>query len=117
MGSSVGMLKMSSAIKPRPKNPKIDFDVELAKYDAKATEKAEKRAKAKANKETKEAQKKAKADAKLQAKLAKLTPEQLEARNAKIAQKQAREDAHWLKESEKGQKYYEKIQKELNAIQ
>ena len=99
------------------KNPKINFEDELRKYDEKAAKAAEKREKGRAAKAEKEAAAKAKADAKLAAKLAKMSPEQLQAREERLAKKQARDDAHWEKERIKGEAYYQKIQAELAAIQ
>ncbi len=97
------------------KNPSIDFDAELKKYDEKAEATRLKRENGRKAAEEKEAAKKAKADAKLQAKLAKLSPEQLEAREKKLAEKEAKFEEHWAKESEKGEAYYAKIQTELAA--
>ena len=99
------------------KNPKLDFDAELKKYDEKAEKARIKRENSKKAAAEKEAAKKAKADAKLQAKLAKMTPEQLQKREEKLAKKQAKFDEHWAKESAKGEKYYKKIQSELAQIQ
>ncbi len=98
------------------KNPKLDFDAELKKYDEKAEKARVKREKAKKAAAEKEAAKKAKADAKLQAKLAKMTPEQLQKREEKLAKKQAKFDEHWAKESAKGEVYYKKIQAELAEV-
>ena len=97
------------------KNPKINFDAELKKYDDKAEAARIKRENARQKNQEKEDAKKAKAEAKLQAKLAKLTPEQLAAREAKLAEKQRRFEEHWEKERAKGQAFYEKMQKELNS--
>ena len=98
------------------KNPKINFDVELAKYDEKAAKAAEKREKGRAAKIEKEAKAKAKAEARLETKLAKMTPEQRQARDERLAKKQARDDAHWEKERIKGEAFYQKIQAELAAV-
>ena len=97
------------------KNPKINFDAELKKYDDKAEAARIKRENARQKNQEKEDAKKAKAEAKLQAKLANLTPEQLAAREAKLAEKQRRFEEHWEKERAKGQAFYEKMQKELNS--
>ena len=97
------------------KNAKLDFDAELKKYDDKVEAARVKKENAIKKNNEKEAAKKAKAEAKLQAKLAKLTPEQLAAREAKIAKKAAKEEEQWQKEQAKGQIFYEKMQKELNA--
>ena len=99
------------------KNSKLDFDNELKKYDDKAEAKRIKRENAKKANAEKEAAKKAKAEAKLQEKLSKMTPEQLAAREAKLAEKQRKFDEQWAKEEAHGEAYYEKIQKELAEIQ
>ena len=99
------------------KNPNLNFDEELKKYDEKAEAARVKKENAKKAAAEKEAAKKAKTEAKLQAKLAKLTPEQLAAREAKLAEKQRRFEEQWEKERISGEAYYEKTQKELAAIQ
>ncbi len=97
------------------KNAKLDFDAELKKYDDKVEAARIKKENAMQKNAEKEAAKKAKAEAKLQAKLNKMTPEQLAAREAKLAKKAAKEEEQWQKEQAKGQLFYEKMQKELNA--
>ena len=99
------------------KNSKLDFDAELKKYDDKADATRIKKENAKKANAEKEAAKKAKAEAKLQEKLSKMTPEQLAAREAKLAEKQRKFEEHWAKEEAHGEAYYEKIQKELAEIQ
>lgn len=95
------------------KNPQVNFEEELKKYDMKAQVAHLKRENARKAIEAKEAAKKAKETAKLQVKLAKLTPEQLKQREAKLALKEAKNEAHWKKETAKGEIFYEKIQHEL----
>ena len=99
------------------KNSKLDFDAELKKYDDKADATRIKKENAKKANAEKEAAKKAKVEAKLQKKLSKMTPEQLAAREAKLAEKQRKFEEHWAKEEAHGEAYYEKIQKELAEIQ
>ena len=99
------------------KNSKLDFDAELKKYDDKADATRIKKENAKKANAEKEAAKKAKAEAKLQEKLSKMTPEQLAAREAKLAEKQRKFEERWAKEEAHGEAYYEKIQKELAEIQ
>ncbi len=99
------------------KNSKLDFDTELKKYDDKAEATRIKKENAKKANAEKEAAKKAKAEAKLQEKLSKMTPEQLAAREAKLAEKQRKFEERWAKEEAHGEAYYEKIQKELAEIQ
>ena len=99
------------------KNSKLDFDAELKKYDDKADATRIKKENAKKANAEKEAAKKAKVEAKLQEKLSKMTPEQLAAREAKLAEKQRKFEEHWAKEEAYGEAYYEKIQKELAEIQ
>lgn len=98
------------------KNQKLDFDVELKKYDDKTETARVKRENAKKAAAEKEAAKKAKAEAKLQAKLAKMTPEQLAVREAKLAEKQRKFEERWAKEKAEGQVYYDKTQKELAEV-
>ena len=99
------------------KNSKLDFDAELKKYDDKADAKRIKKENAKKANAEKEAAKKAKVEAKLQERLSKMTPEQLAAREAKLAEKQRKFEERWAKEEAYGEAYYEKIQKELAEIQ
>lgn len=99
------------------KNPKLDFDAELKKYDEKAEAARIKKENAKKANAEKEAAKKAKAEAKLAAKLAKMSPEQLAAREAKLAEKERKFEEHWAKEKAAGDAYYNKIQSELAQIQ
>ena len=99
------------------KNSKLDFDAELKKYDDKADATRIKKENAKKANAEKEAAKKAKVEAKLQEKLSKMTPEQLAAREAKLAEKQRKFEERWAKEEAYGEAYYEKIQKELAEIQ
>ncbi len=97
------------------KNAKLDFDAELKKYDDKVEAARIKKENAMQKNAEKEAAKKAKDEAKLQAKLDKMTPEQLAAREAKLAKKAEKEEEQWQKEQVKGQLFYEKMQKELRA--
>ena len=99
------------------KNSKLDFDAELKKYDDKVDATRIKKENAKKANAEKEAAKKAKVEAKLLKKLSKMTPEQLAAREAKLAEKQRKFEEHWAKEEAYGEAYYEKIQKELAEIQ
>ena len=90
------------------KNSKLNYDEELNKYLAKAKQNAEKREKARLANEEKEAARKAKHQAKLDVKISKMSPEQLEKYNARKAAKEARDDALWRKEDEKGEAFYDK---------
>ena len=99
------------------KNFKLNFDDELKKYDEKAEAARLKREKAKKAAAEKEAAKQAKAEAKLAAKLAKMTPEQLAAREAKLAEKQRKFEEQWAKEEAAGEAYYQKMQNELAEVQ
>ncbi len=95
------------------KNPAIVFDDEVKKYDAKVEAARVKRENNKKAAMEKEAARKAKAEAKLAAKLAAMTPEQLKAREEKLAARAEREEKRWQKELAAGEAYYEKIQAEL----
>ena len=99
------------------KDFKIDFDAELKKYDEKAEAARIKRENARKSKIEKEAAKKAKIEEKLQAKLSKMSPEELKAREERLAKKQSRFEEHWAKEKAHGEAYYKKIQKELAEVQ
>ena len=95
----------------------LDFEVEAEKHQmavlAKKTKAEEKQRKADQKAQAKEL----KAKQKLERKLAKLSPEQLEKRNARIAAKEKRDEKHWLKEKAKGDAYYNKTQLELAKIE
>ena len=97
------------------KNQALDFESELKKYDDKVEAARVKKENAKKAAAEKEAAKQSKAEAKLQAKLAKMTTEQLAAREAKLAEKQRKFEEQWSVEQAKGQEFYEKMQKELSA--
>ena len=97
------------------KNPSIDFDAGVAKYDKKAEESRLKREKAKKAAEEKEALSKQKASAKLEAKLAAVSPEQRARRDEKLAARARRDEEHWQKERALGEAYYAKVQSELHA--
>ena len=96
------------------KNSKLNYEEELNKHLTKTQLANEKREKARLANEEKEAAKKAKQQAKLEEKISKMSPEQLEKYNARKAKTEAREEASWEKEDEKGQIFYNKIQLELN---
>ena len=95
----------------------IDLDAEIKAYDEKVEQNRIKREEAKAKALEKEAQKKAKAEAKLQAKLAKMTPEQLKAREEKLAKRAEIDEKHWAKEKVEGEKFYEHVQAELAKLE
>ena len=46
-----------------------------------------------------------------------MSPEQLAAREAKLAEKERKFEEHWTKEKAAGDAYYNKIQSELAQIQ
>ena len=98
------------------KNPKLDYDGELKKYDEKAEAARIKRENGRKAAIDKETAKKAKAEAMLQAKLAKMSPEQLKAREERLAEKERRFEEHWAKEKAHGEAFYEKMQKELAEV-
>ena len=99
------------------KNPSLNFDDELRKYDEKAEAARLKKENAKKAHAEKEAAKQAKAEAKLQEKLSKMTSEQVEAREQRLKEKERRYEEHWAKEKARGEAYYQKTQKELADIQ
>lgn len=96
------------------KNPALNYEEELKKYDDKAEAARIKREAARQKAFEKEETKKAKAENKLQARLAKMTPEQLKAREEKLAKKATKDEADWEKERIAGEAFYEKMQAELN---
>ena len=77
----------------------------------------EKKAKAEAKQKAAEEKERAKALRMSQAherKLSKMTAEQVEKISARQSEKKSREETHWLKEKEKGEAFYRKMQAELN---
>ena len=98
------------------KNPNLNYEEELRKYDEKAEALRIKKENARKAQAEKEAAKKAKTEAKLQTKLAKLSPEQLKAREERLLEKERKFEEHWAKEKAHGEAYYEKFQKELAEL-
>lgn len=96
------------------KNKNINFDEEVNKYKEKMENERVKKEKARKVNEAKEVAKEEKAKAKLQAKLDRMSPEQREKYEEKQVLKAKKEEELWIKEREKGEIYYQKIQKELN---
>ena len=99
------------------KNPNIDFDIEVKKYDEKAEKARIKKEEGIRKNKEKEATSKAKAEAKLAAKLAKMSPEEKAAWEAKQAEKERKFEERWAKEEAEGEVYYQKIQTELEQLQ
>lgn len=95
------------------KNPHLNYDVELDKYDKKEEAKRIKKEKALLANEEKEKLINEKARLKLDKKLAKLTPAQLKVREEKIARKHALENKYWENESKKGNLFYQRIKEEI----
>lgn len=95
----------------------LDYAAELEKHKRAVAEADEKKAEKKRLADERAAAKAARADAKRAAKRARLTPEQLAAREEKDKRRQARDDAAWAVEREKGEAFYTKIQAELAAKQ
>lgn len=95
----------------------LDYAAELEKHKRAVAEADEKKAEKKRLADARAAAKAARADAKRAAKRARLTPEQLAAREEKDKRRQARDDAAWAVEREKGEAFYTKIQAELAAKQ
>lgn len=88
----------------------LDFNSELQKHLTSIKTKEEKEdAKRKANIE-KENKKKERALAKQKTKLSKLSQEEKKHRDEKMAKRQAKDNASWLKEKESGEKVYESMQ-------
>ncbi|MDD6981269.1 MAG: MFS transporter [Clostridia bacterium] len=95
----------------------LDYAAELEKHKRAVAEADEKKAEKKRLADERAAAKAARADAKRALKLSRLTPEQLAAREGKAKRRQARDDAAWAVEREKGEAFYTKIQAELAAKQ
>ena len=95
----------------------LDYAAELEKHKRAVAEADEKKAEKKRLADERAAAKAARADAKRAEKRALLTPEQLAAREEKDKRRQARDDAAWAVEREKGEAFYTKIQAELAAKQ
>lgn len=95
----------------------LDYAAELEKHKRAVAEADEKKAEKKRLADERAAAKAARADAKRAEKRARLTPEQLAAREEKDKRRQARDDAAWAVEREKGEAFYTKIQAELAAKQ
>lgn len=97
------------------KNPSLDFDAELKKYDEKAEAARIKKEEAKKKSEEKALAARKKADEKKAAKLASMTPEQIKKQDEKLLAKAKRDEEFWLKEKASGEAFYAKMQEELNA--
>lgn len=102
-------------LKERCEKKGLDFDAELAKHQRMLAEKKAKSEEKERIAEEKRITKERKAEEKRAARLAKLTPEQLEAREQKRKRREERDERFWLAESEKGEAHYRKMQLELEA--
>lgn len=94
----------------------LSFEAESQKHGEAVFKKKAKAAEKQKSAETKEQEKAAKAKQKQEKKTAQWTPEQWDKFNAKAEAKKAKDEAHWIKEKEKGEAYYAKIQGELAKI-
>ena len=95
----------------------LNYAAELEKHKGAVAEADEKKAEKKRLAFERAAAKAEQTDAKRALKLSRLTPEQLAAREEKAKRRQARDDAAWAVEREKGKAFYTKIQAELAAKQ
>lgn len=91
----------------------LNYERELKAHRQKVAEQRAKQAEKEQSAKDKAAAKLKKAEDKKASKLAKLTPEQLAARQQKANKRAARDEAEWAIEREKGEAYYRKIQAEL----
>lgn len=91
----------------------LNYEQELEAHKKIVAERRAKQVEKKRIADEKAAAKLKKAEEKKAARLAKLTPEQLAAKEAKAKKRAERDDAAWAIESEKGEAYYQKIQAEL----
>ncbi len=94
----------------------LSFEIESQKHEEAISKKKAKSVEKQKSTEAKEQEKAVKAQKKQEKKTAQWTPEQWEKYNAKVEAKKAKDEAHWLKEKEKGEAYYAKIQDELAKI-
>ena len=92
----------------------LNYEEELLKHQVQIADKKLKQQEKKKLIEEKLAKKQKKDEEKRNAKEAKLSPEQLEKKQIKEKKKQEKDDIAWAIELEKGEKYYQKIQLELN---
>lgn len=92
----------------------LNYEEELLKHQVQIADKKLKQQEKKKLIEEKLAKKQKKVEEKRNAKEAKLSPEQLEKKQIKEKKKQEKDDIAWAIELEKGEKYYQKIQLELN---
>lgn len=92
----------------------LNYEEELLKHQVQIADKKLKQQEKKKLIEEKLAKKQKKVEEKRNAKEAKLSPEQLEKKQIKEKKKQEKDDLAWAIELEKGEKYYQKIQLELN---
>lgn len=95
----------------------LNYEAELEKHKTQIAEQRAKQLEKKRLADEKASAKLKKTEEKRAAKLAKLTPNQLAAKEAKAKKRQEREDVTWKIEFEKGESYYRKIQAELAAKQ
>ena len=95
----------------------LNYEAELEKHKTQIAEQRAKQLEKKRLADEKSSAKLKKTEETRAAKLAKLTPKQLAAKEAKAKNRQEREDVAWKIELEKGESYYRKIQAELAAKQ
>lgn len=95
----------------------LNYQVELEKHNAKVASQRAKQTEKKRLTNEKTAEKLKKAEKKKADKLARLTPEQVIAKEARANKRRERDDAIWAVELAKGEEYYRKIQFELNPTQ
>lgn len=91
----------------------LNYEAELEKHNEQVAEKRAKQAEKKRLADEKAAAKLKKEEEKRAARLARLTPEQLAAREEKARKRKERDDALWASELAKGEAYRAKIQAEL----
>lgn len=95
----------------------LNYEAELEKHKTQIAEQRAKQLEKKRLADEKASAKLKKTEEKRAAKLAKLTPNQLAAKEAKAKKRQECEDVAWKIELEKGEAYYRKIQAELAVKQ
>lgn len=95
----------------------LDYDAELAKHENAMRAKEEKRLENEKKAAEKAAEKLRKAEEKQAAKIASMTPDELVEEELKRKKREEKDEAAWQREKQKGNAFYEKMQKELAAYE
>ena len=107
-------INFAKELKIKCEKKSLNYEEELLKHQVQIADKKLKQQEKKKLIEEKLAKKQKRVEEKCNAKEAKLSPEQLEKKQIEEKKKQEKDDLAWAIELEKGEKYYQKIQLELN---